>query len=126
MAVYVDELFEVEKTTKWRWGKACHLTADTIEELHNFALMLGMRRSWFQDHPRHPHYDLTEGRRKAAVKLGAIEINARAQAEKRINEDQKIVDKMDDDRLMRMGISNEIPGISYAFSLSKAIDQVKK
>ena len=82
MAVYVDELFPTEKTTNWRYDKACHLTADDIEELHKFTLMLGMRRTWFQDHPRHPHYDLTEGRRKAAIKLGAIETTAREKSEK--------------------------------------------
>lgn len=82
MAVYVDELFPTEKTHKWCYDTACHLTADTIEELHKFALMLGLRRNYFQDHPRHPHYDLTEGRRKAAIKLGAVETTAREKSEK--------------------------------------------
>jgi hypothetical protein len=41
------------------------------------AMRIGMVRAWFQDHPRHPHYDLTEGRRIMAVKLGAVEVKAR-------------------------------------------------
>jgi hypothetical protein len=86
MAVYVDELFDTEKTPQWRYVKACHLTADTLEELHAFAKMMGMKRQWFQDHPRHPHYDLTISKRKEAVKLGAVEIRARAERMRRLNE----------------------------------------
>ena len=48
--------------------------ADTPEELHEFASRLGLQRSWFQNHPRHPHYDLTENKRREAVSLGAIEV----------------------------------------------------
>ncbi len=77
MAVYVDELFETEKTPRWRYTKACHLTADTLDELHEFAQRIGMRRQWFQEHPKHPHYDLTAGRRRTAVRLGAVEVRAR-------------------------------------------------
>jgi hypothetical protein len=71
--VYVDKLFQTERSSKWRYPSTCHLTADTLEELHKFALRLGLRRAYFQDHPRHPHYDITEGRRKLAIKLGAKE-----------------------------------------------------
>ncbi len=41
----------------------CHLFADTLDELHAAARMLGLKRSWFQCQPtgRHPHYDLTGG-----------------------------------------------------------------
>jgi hypothetical protein len=86
MAVYVDELFNTEKSRKWPYLQACHLTADTLEELHEFAISIGLSRSWFQDHRRHPHYDLTNGRRLKAVRLGAIEVSSREQAEKRIKE----------------------------------------
>ncbi len=47
--------------------------ADSIPELHQFAKRLGLRRAWFQPHPRHPHYDLTPNKREQAIKLGAIE-----------------------------------------------------
>lgn len=38
-----------------------HLIADSLEELHNFAInILKFKRKWFQDHnPRTAHYDLT-------------------------------------------------------------------
>ena len=72
MPVYVDEpIFE-------RWGRRwCHLTADTTEELHAFAAMLGLERSRLQSKAARPwadHYDITEERREAAVARGAVEI----------------------------------------------------
>lgn len=37
-----------------------HLISDTnIDELHQFAEQIGLRREWFQDKPGRPHYDLT-------------------------------------------------------------------
>ena len=71
MSVYVDE----PMLWGWKYGKSCHLFADTLEELHTFAISLGMKREWFQDGHSLPHYDLTEKRREVAVKNGAIEIN---------------------------------------------------
>lgn len=36
-----------------------HLATDgSIEELHIFAQSIGLKREWFQSHPRHPHYDV--------------------------------------------------------------------
>ena len=64
---------------------SCHLTTDGgVEELHSFAAKLGMRPGWFQNHPLHPHYDLTEGRRTEALKRGAVFVPAREQARRRI------------------------------------------
>ncbi len=49
-----------------------HLTADTLEELHKFALGINLKRKWFQNHPEHPHYDLTtHWSYVRAVKAGA-------------------------------------------------------
>ncbi len=74
MSVYVDNL--VKWPTKIRCFKpgSCHMTADTLEELHAFAKRLGLLREWFQPHGICPHYDLTVKKREAAVKLGALEI----------------------------------------------------
>lgn len=79
--IYVDALIN----WGWRLGPSCHLIADTLEELHEFAKSIGMRRAWFQDHGRLPHYDLTAARREKAVKLGAIELD-RAGFVKKIKE----------------------------------------
>lgn len=78
MSVYVDDAFISARvgriTAKW-----CHMTADTLEELHEMAEKIGMRREWFQD-KRIPHYDLVESRRSRAIELGAIEVNTRERA----------------------------------------------
>jgi len=74
MSVYVDRLRPVKPTAAWPWPYAAHLTADSPEELHAFAGWLGLKKEWFQDHPRHPHYDLTVTKHLAAKKRGAVEI----------------------------------------------------
>jgi Protein of unknown function (DUF4031) len=51
MAVYVDDagiLAEVRNGSRVHVSRWSHLTADTQEELHEFAARLGLRREWFQ------------------------------------------------------------------------------
>lgn len=67
MAVYVDNA-QVE----WRGQLWCHLVADSIDELHDFARKLGMRRAWFQHAASYPHYDITVESRVRALRLGAV------------------------------------------------------
>ena len=72
MAVYVDKLVDYS----WRHGPPCHLIADSVEELKEFAVQMGMRVEWFQ--PRSsPHFDLTADGRNIAVQNGAIELTNR-------------------------------------------------
>ena len=73
MAVYVDALFPTARSSTWRWPMACHMLADSIAELHEFAGRIGLMRQWFQRGSL-PHYDLTPNKRQQAVRLGAIEI----------------------------------------------------
>lgn len=54
----------------------CHLFAETLEQLHAFAALIGLQRRWFQDQ-RHPHYDLTTYGRWRAVRRGAQQITTR-------------------------------------------------
>lgn len=77
MAIYVDPLMSCRDKRYWKWDKACHLFADNLEELHAFAAGLGLKREWFQDHPRLAHYDLTSSKRKLAVQQGAVELDTR-------------------------------------------------
>lgn len=63
MTVYVDALFSTVPCKRWPYRHACHLTADTFDELHRFARQqLGLQHAWYQPHPGTPalcHYDLT-------------------------------------------------------------------
>ncbi len=82
--VYIDAIqtWPNVKGQAARYGSRwCHMTADTVEELHAFAKKIGMQRSWFQDKPRHFHYDLVPSRRALAVAAGAVELDIRAYAE---------------------------------------------
>lgn len=72
VAVYVDGL----RDYGWRHGPSCHLIADSIEELIEFAESIGMRREWFQAEST-PHFDLTAEGRASAVAIGAIELTNR-------------------------------------------------
>jgi hypothetical protein len=69
MSCYVDKLTNYG----WKLGSSCHLIADSVEELHEFADSIGLKRSWFQPKST-PHYDLTSSKRIEAVKSGAIEL----------------------------------------------------
>lgn len=73
VSVYVDPVMEHGGSATFRWKHSCHMYADTLDELHVMALSIGMRRAWFQDKEKLPHYDLVPPKRKAAVAAGAIE-----------------------------------------------------
>lgn len=72
MAVYVDAI----RDYGWWRGPSCHLIADSVEELMEFALGMGLRREWFQQKST-PHFDLTADTRARAVEKGAIELDRR-------------------------------------------------
>ncbi len=69
MAVFVDD-----SMIAWRDKRWCHLTADTPDELHEFAEKLGLKRAWYQERPQAwlCHYDVTASKREQAIKLGAV------------------------------------------------------
>jgi len=79
--IWVDELRQWPTEIRCFQSGACHLTSSThdLDELHAFARRIGMRRSWFQDHRRLPHYDLTPERRQRAIELGAVFVPYREQ-----------------------------------------------
>jgi hypothetical protein len=53
------------------------MTADSIEELHFFALSIGLKKIWFQNSPDHKHYDLTPYRRNLALSKGVVQLSQR-------------------------------------------------
>ena len=66
-----------------RWS---HLTADTEDELHEFAARLGIPRRAFQHKPGRPifdHYDVPEELRIEAIALGAVGLTWREAAKLR-------------------------------------------
>lgn len=76
MSVYVDslEVYGDENAPKcFQFKPSCHMYADTLDELHEMALRIGMKKSWFQNHKSLPHYDLNPSKRKLAIMAGAIE-----------------------------------------------------
>mgnify|MGYP000400942411 CR=1 FL=1 len=76
MAAYVDDLRTTPRSKKWPFGFACHMFADTPEELDSFAARIGLNPSWLQEgnkgHP--PHFDLTRNMRARALASGAMEL----------------------------------------------------
>ena len=65
---------------------SAHLTTDgDLDELHDFANRIGLRREWFQPHRIAPHYDLSPKRHAAALAAGATLVSAREQAVARRN-----------------------------------------
>lgn len=90
----------VDELRRWPHAKrpfdqgSCHLTTDSgVEELHVFARRIGMKRAWFQPHALANHYDLTPGRRDAALKAGAVFVPAKEQARQRIEKRASAAEK---------------------------------
>ncbi|EKE73936.1 DUF4031 domain-containing protein [Gallaecimonas xiamenensis] len=70
MAVYVDNM-----KAPFRNMVMCHMLADTDEELHAMAALIGMHRRWHQHPGTHKsHYDINLEMRALAVYHGALEI----------------------------------------------------
>ena len=74
MTVFVDDM-------RAKFGRLimCHMIADTDEELHAMAEVIGVARKWHQAPPKvsNSHYDIALSKRALAVKHGAIEISWR-------------------------------------------------
>jgi len=74
MTVYVDDM-----RAGYGRMKMCHMLADTDEELHAMAELIGVQRKWWQspDHTSGSHYDIALSKRSLAVLCGAVEITLR-------------------------------------------------
>jgi len=73
MPVYVDDLNHYSGKGWW-----CHMAVETdgdLQELHAFAKKIGLKRAWFQEHIRIPHYDLVRSKRSLALEWGAIAVS---------------------------------------------------
>jgi hypothetical protein len=54
-----------------------HLGASTIDELHEFAQSIGLKKAWFHNKPFHPHYDLKGTMIDRAKQRGAVQMARR-------------------------------------------------
>ncbi len=69
MPVYVDDV-------RHQYGrmKMCHMWADTEDELHGMADLIGIARRWHQKPPKASwsHYDISLTKKALAIRNGAI------------------------------------------------------
>jgi hypothetical protein len=76
VSVYVDNMFMPAKVGRSRPAKWCHLTADSHEELVEFAEKIGLRPEWIQyEGTWKEHFDVTMTKRAEAVRQGAVEVD---------------------------------------------------
>lgn len=74
MTVYVDDMRRPAYLADRR-GRWSHLVADSSEELHEFAALLGLLPGWIQRPGTHrEHFDVTDTMRRRAIALGAERI----------------------------------------------------
>lgn len=88
MSVYVDGLFtttpqgdtSLARQARRNGNRWCHMTADSLDELHAMADRIGLKREWFQAAKRlhFCHYDLVPSKRILAVQAGAVEVDSMA------------------------------------------------
>jgi len=78
MAILIDSFFNEARGPVRYWGRRCgHLVSDSsLDELHEFAESLGLRRQWFQEKSI-PHYDLTGEVYELALERGALLVSSR-------------------------------------------------
>lgn len=75
MAVYIDDM-----KRRYRNMVMSHMMADTLDELHAMADLLGLKREWFQEAKPggwSHHYDISESKALEALKLGATRCTQR-------------------------------------------------
>ncbi len=73
MDIYINDLQSVPITPQWPWGQGCKLFSLNRHKLHDFAHTIGLHPTWFHNDPHFPHYNLSPGKRIAAVMHGAIQ-----------------------------------------------------
>lgn len=72
MAIYVDFVCIEFRGHKW-----CHMLADTLQELHEFAALIDVDKRLFHRNASYPHYDVTVQMRETAIEYGALPADRR-------------------------------------------------
>lgn len=70
--MYVDNAFVERRGRYW-----CHLIADSVEELHEFATSFGLSKHAFHRGARIPHYDITAPQRQQVLARGVRAVTVR-------------------------------------------------
>lgn len=73
--IYVDAA-EWKKSPTGRKSYA-HMVADSLEELHEFADHIGVKRHFFHKARSGWHYDITSEQHTVALSQGAIQVSSR-------------------------------------------------
>ena len=74
--VYVDDGYKNFKLGRMRMS---HMVADTVDELVEMAIAIGLKIAWMQrgDDHRKPHFDVALDKRRMAIRFGAHEVTMR-------------------------------------------------
>jgi len=74
MTCYVDPIrHTIPSRPRWPFKAACHLYADTPEQLEGMADALDLPLLWYRLRQDFPHYDLTAAKRRRAILAGCVE-----------------------------------------------------
>lgn len=74
MTIFVDQA--MWKKPKGRKTYAHMATDGSLEQLHQFALRIGVKRHFFHAGDK-PHYDINEQQRITAIVCGAVEVTSK-------------------------------------------------
>jgi hypothetical protein len=93
--IYVDELTtylscQVSSQAKKYGLQWCHIFADSVDELHKMADLIGLKRKWFQNKKNFPHYDIIASKRQQALWYGAQEVKLKEFLKKKMLEKTNI------------------------------------
>lgn len=110
MAVYVDQMMACLPNKRWKWNRACHLVADSETELVAFAVGLGLKKQWIQRGTL-THFDLTEGKREQALRMGAVELS-RWEMVERIRAARAAPERASTPEI-RTGLFGDVGGVEY-------------
>jgi len=70
--VYVDDAAIMH-----RGKRRFHMTADSVQELHDFCAQVGIKRCWWHSGSKYPHYDITGPQREAVLLAGGTAVTCR-------------------------------------------------
>ena len=72
MTVYVDKSEWARSTSKKPRKLYSHMVASTLDELHEFARKIGVKRHFFHRSNTCYHYDITTEQQSKAIEHGAV------------------------------------------------------